>query len=143
MSALVGNAGSILNQTPAATHLAEDINVLHQIVVSSLNAYDTRFQREEPARRVPSVISIAARLLPTRRHACGPRGRRTLYSPGRAANSRTGLSDYDQHRRTGTLNLTQAQHLAARVPAALIEAAGGVRESVRATVPMGSWGELA
>lgn len=136
MSALIANVGSILYQTPAAIHLTEDIDV-------PLSAtYDTRFPSEEPASRVLSVISVAAGLLVTR-HACGLRGWGTPYAPGRAGSSQSRSPDDDEHRQTATLNLTRARRLDARVPAALIEAVGDLREPVRAAMPMGSWGELA
>ncbi|MET8553303.1 NUDIX domain-containing protein [Micromonospora zamorensis] len=143
-TAVIAGAGPTHTTTPAATNLAEDIGVLHDIAVSGLSArYDSSTRREDAARHVLSVLSCAARLLVIQRQPNAslrlPEVAEALrHWPGRQLTNL--LCDYDAFRRTGTRTLNQAEQLAARVPAALVEAADDHREPARAAEHTGICG---
>ncbi|MET8041512.1 NUDIX domain-containing protein [Micromonospora sp. NPDC005215] len=126
-TAVIAGAGPTHTTTPAATNLAEDIAALHHIAVSSLSArHDSSTQREDAAHHVLSVLSCAARLLVIQRQPQAPLrlpevAEALRHWPGKQLTNL--LYDYDAFRRTETRTLNQAEQLAARVPAALIEAA--------------------
>ncbi|MEV1107835.1 MULTISPECIES: NUDIX domain-containing protein [unclassified Micromonospora] len=131
-TAVIAGAGPTHTTTPAATNLAEDIGVLHDIAVSGLSArYDSSTRREDAARHVLSVLSCAARLLVVQRQPKAPLrlpevAEALRHWPGKQLTDL--LCDYDAFRQSGMLTLNQAEQLAARVPAALVEAAGNHRE---------------
>ncbi|MCG5450974.1 NUDIX domain-containing protein [Micromonospora hortensis] len=131
-TAVIAGAGPTHTTTPAATNLAEDIAALHHIAVSGLSArHDSSTQREDATRHVLSVLSCAARLLIVQRQPKAPLrlpevAEALRHWPDKQLTNL--LCDYDAFRRTVTLTVNQAEQLAARVPAALIEAAGNHRE---------------
>ncbi|MEV1013083.1 NUDIX domain-containing protein [Micromonospora sp. NPDC049801] len=131
-TAVIAGAGLTHTTTPAATNLADDIAALHHIAENGLSVrHDSSTQREDAARHVLSVLSCAARLLVVRRQPQAPLrlpevAEALRHWPGKQLTDL--LYDYDAFRRTGTRTLNQAEQLAARVPAALIEAATNHRE---------------
>ncbi|GAA2183460.1 NUDIX domain-containing protein [Micromonospora lupini] len=141
-TAVIAGAGPTHTTTPAATDLAEDIAALQHIAEGGLSVRrDSSTQREDAARQVLSALSCAARLLVVQRQ---PQASLRLPEVAEALRHWPGkqltdlLCDYDAFRRTGTLTLNQAEQLAARVPAALIEAASNQREPAWSAEQKGS-----